>query len=83
MVNRFGLEFSKFRFLTIPNVNNCARNKWSISCGKSRQESIVAAAQRKEVFHASDITLLCAASGKRGVDYFAIYILSKFYSGYH
>lgn len=34
--NRSGLEFSKFHLLTILNVNNCARNKWSISCGKPR-----------------------------------------------
>jgi len=32
--SRSRLEFFKFHFLTISNVNNCTRNKGSISCSK-------------------------------------------------
>jgi len=61
--SRSRLEFFKFHFLTISNVNNCTRNKGSISCSKLPR--VNGSSNAKELFRVSNIILLYAASGKR------------------
>lgn len=39
---------------------------------------MAAATRKKEAFYVSNVILLCATSGKRDVDYFAIYVHPKF-----